>query len=148
MTRSYWHNAPMSTQKSDNPSVPDVNGQPRNWLQPFLLLSLDQWQSHGYELIRRLTLFGFEAIDPGSVYRTLRQLEKDGLLESDWDTTNGGPARRRYSVTEAGRLTLTGWADALRGYQHMLEEFFTQYPAPAEDEVPSADAARASDTTS
>lgn len=137
----------MSTQKADKPSIPDVNGQPRNWLQPFLLLSLDQWQSHGYELIRRLTLFGFEAIDPGSVYRTLRQLEKDGLLESDWDTTNGGPARRRYSVTEAGRLTLNGWADALRGYQHMLDEFFSQYPS-HDDGTSSIDSGRPSDITS
>ncbi len=137
----------MSTQKADKPSIPDVNGQPRNWLQPFLLLSLDQWQSHGYELIRRLTLFGFEAIDPGSVYRTLRQLEKDGLLKSDWDTTNGGPARRRYSVTEAGRQTLTGWADALRGYQHMLDEFFNQYPTASDDDTSSGDAERTSDPT-
>ena len=48
------------------------------WLQPFLLLALEQWQSHGYELIRRMTAFGFEALDRGSVYRILRQLEKDG----------------------------------------------------------------------
>ena len=106
----------------------EVHGHPRSWVQPFLLLSLDQWQSHGYELIRRLTLFGFEAVDPGSVYRTLRQLERDGLLESDWDTASGGPARRRYALTDAGRTYLDGWAGALRGYQHMLDAFFSTYP--------------------
>ncbi len=106
----------------------EVHGHPRSWVQPFLLLSLDQWQSHGYELIRRLTLFGFDAVDPGSVYRTLRQLERDGLLESDWDTASGGPARRRYALTDAGRIYLDGWAGALRGYQHMLDAFFSTYP--------------------
>ena len=118
-------------------SPPEVHGQPRSWLQPFLLLSLEQWQSHGYELIRRLSLFGFEAVDPGSVYRTLRQLERDGLVESDWDTGTAGPARRRYSVTDAGRTYLNGWAGALRGYQYMLDQFFSTYPAAAEDEPAS-----------
>ncbi len=112
----------------------EVHGQPKSWVQPFLLLSLDQWQSHGYELIRRLTLFGFETVDPGGVYRTLRQLERDGLLESDWDTENGGPARRRYALTDAGRTYLDGWAGALRGYQHMLETFFSTYPDTAQDD--------------
>ena len=50
---------------------------PRMLVQPFLLLALEQWQSHGYELVRRLSAFGFEALDRGSVYRILRQLERD-----------------------------------------------------------------------
>ncbi len=112
---------------------PEFHGQPRSWLQPFLLLSLEQWQSHGYELIRRLAVFGFEVVDPGSVYRTLRQLERDGLVESDWDTTTEGPARRRYKVTDSGRTYLNGWAGALRGYQYMLDQFFSTYPAEAMD---------------
>ena len=41
--------------------------QPRSWLQPFLLLALEQWQSHCYELIRRMSAFGFETLDRGSV---------------------------------------------------------------------------------
>lgn len=125
---------------STDPTVPqrEVHGHPRSWVQPFLLLSLDQWQSHGYELIRRLTFFGFEAVDPGSVYRTLRQLERDGLLESDWDTASGGPARRRYSLTDAGRIYLDGWAGALRGYQHMLDAFFNTYPETRPDDSATA----------
>jgi poly-beta-hydroxybutyrate-responsive repressor len=102
--------------------------QPRNWLQPFLLLTLDRWQVHGYELIRRMAVFGFEAVDPGSVYRALRQLEKEGLVSSDWDTSKAGPARRVYSLSDAGRSYLDVWAMSLRGYQSMLEQFFEQYP--------------------
>jgi len=104
--------------------------QPRSWLQPFLLLALEQWQSHGYELIRRMSGFGFEALDRGSVYRTLRQLEKDGLVISGWDTSKDGPARRLYSLTDAGRVYLEGCAASLRGYQMMLNQFFTLYPWP------------------
>jgi poly-beta-hydroxybutyrate-responsive repressor len=107
----------------------DARSRPRNWLQPFLLLCLEQWQSYGYELMQRLAVFGFEAVDPGSVYRTLRQLEREGLVRSDWSTRSEGPARRIYSMTDAGRDYLSGWAVALRGYQTMLDRFFAQYSA-------------------
>jgi PadR family transcriptional regulator PadR len=110
----------------------EAHGQPRSWLQPFLLLSLEQWQSHGYELMHRMAMFGFETVDRATVYRTLRQFEKNGLVSSDWDTSSDGPARRLYSLTDAGRSYLDAWAGALRGYQSMLDEFFSLYPAPDE----------------
>jgi PadR family transcriptional regulator len=74
--------------------------------------------------------FGFETLDRGSVYRTLRQLEKDGLVVSGWDTSKEGPARRLYSLTDAGRAYLNIWAVSLRGYQVMLNQFFSLYPSP------------------
>ncbi|MGD9695329.1 MAG: poly-beta-hydroxybutyrate-responsive repressor [Thermoleophilia bacterium] len=119
----------------------EAQGSPRMWLQPFLLLSLQHWQSHGYELIRRLSTFGFETLDRGSVYRTLRQLEKNGLVYSGWDTSKEGPARRLYSLTDAGRAYLNVWAASLRGYQSMLDQFFSLYPpgAPGDEEADQAD---------
>jgi DNA-binding PadR family transcriptional regulator len=54
--------------------------------------------------------FGFEPINPGSVYRTLRQMEKEGLCESEWETShssnNGGPPRRVYKITDEGEAYL------------------------------------------
>ena len=128
----------------------EAQPQPRSWLQPFLLLALEQWQSHGYELIRRMSTFGFETLDRGSVYRTLRQLEKDGLVVSGWDTSKDGPARRLYSLTDAGRVYLSTCAASLRGYQMMLNQFFTLYPspgAPSEDEPPAPAAGNGSATS-
>jgi PadR family transcriptional regulator, regulatory protein PadR len=118
--------------------------QPRLWLQPFLLLAVEQWQAHGYELIRRMAVFGFEAIDRASVYRTLRQLERDGLLVSGWDTSKEGPARRMYSLTDAGRDYLELWAASLRGYQAMLNNFFIAYPgiAGSDQQAPAAERTR------
>ena len=120
---------------------PEGQAQPRSWLQPFLLLALEQWQSHGYELIRRMSAFGFETLDRGSVYRTLRQLEKDGLVVSGWDTSKDGPARRLYSLTDSGRVYLNACAASLRGYQMMLNQFFSLYapPAPPHEDEAEAD---------
>src|SRR5215207_8959764 len=102
----------------------EAQSQPRMWLQPFLLLALDR----------------------GSVYRILRQLEKDGLVSSGWDTSKEGPARRLYSLTDAGRAYLGVWAASLRAYQAMLDQFFSLYPPPpVPSGSPSGDQADGSD---
>jgi poly-beta-hydroxybutyrate-responsive repressor len=48
-------------------------------------------------------------------------MEKDGMVNSAWDTSGGGPARRIYSITEAGEAYLTWWADSFGQYQKMME---------------------------
>src|SRR5262249_29989268 len=113
-----------------NHRKPEAQPHPRMWLQPFLLLALEQWESHGYELIRRMTAFGFEALDRGSVYRVLRQLEKDGLVRWGWDRPKEGPARGLSRLAEAGGAYLNVWAPALRGSQAMLARFFPLSPPP------------------
>jgi PadR family transcriptional regulator, regulatory protein PadR len=112
-----------------------AEARPRNWLVPVILLSLRDWNSYGYELMERATAFGFEAMNPGTLYRTLRQMEKDGIVESTWETSKGGPARRMYSITDAGKTYLDFWAKSLEQYQQTMEAFFRLYTgAPARKE--------------
>src|ERR687895_2820515 len=101
--------------------------RPRNWLVPVILLTLRQWNSYGYELMERVAAFGFEAINPGTLYRTLRQMEKEGLCKSKWETSKGRPARRVYSITDAGEAYLDFWADALEQYRRTIDSFFRLY---------------------
>ncbi len=58
-----------------------IGHRPKNWLVPVILLSLREWNSYGYELMERASAFGFKAMNPGTLYRTLRQMEKDGIVE-------------------------------------------------------------------
>lgn len=108
------------------------SGMPRNWLMPVLLLLLREWSSYGYDLIEKAAAFGFAALNPGTLYRVLRQMEKDGMVSSAWDTTGQGPARRVYSITEAGEDYLKLWAGSLEQYQRLMESFFRLYMRPAE----------------
>ena len=83
---------------------PDIPVRPRNWLTPVALVLLREESSYGYELMERLAAdFSFENINAGTLYRSLRQMEKEGLCESEWETSEGGPARRTYSITEVGQ---------------------------------------------
>ena len=102
-------------------------GTPKNFLIPIMLLHLRDWNSHGYELMDRIMQFGVESVDQGNFYRLLRQLEKDALVTSEWSVAEGGPAKRIYSITEAGEQYLEMWAGSLSYYQKMLDQFFNLY---------------------
>ena len=105
-----------------------IEVRPRNWLVPVVLLCLREWNTYGYKLMEQAAAFGFGAMNPGTLYRTLRHMERDGLCESEWDTSNGrGPARRVYSITDAGEAYLDFWARSLDQYQRNLDTFFRLY---------------------
>ena len=105
-----------------------IEVRPRNWLVPVILLTLRECTSYGYDLMERTAKFGFEATNPGTYYRTLRHMEKDGLCNSEWDTSSGaGPARRVYSITDAGEAYLGFWVEALEQYRRNMDFFFSLY---------------------
>ena len=66
-------------------------------------------------------------MNPGTLYWTLRRMEENGLCKSEWETSEGGPARRRYSITNAGEMYLDLWVDALKRYQRIMNAFFRLY---------------------
>ena len=104
-----------------------VEVRPNNWAVPVILVVLREENSHGYELMERLEGFGFEAMNPGTLYRTLRRMEKEGLCESEWETSKSGPARRLYSITDAGEECLVAWAEGCTKYQQVLGAFSQAY---------------------
>jgi PadR family transcriptional regulator, regulatory protein PadR len=94
---------------------------------PLLLMSLRQWNSYGYELMEKTQAFWDEALNPGTVYRTLRQMEKNGDIESTWETSENGPARRMYSITDAGVAYLDLWIASLEQCQRNMDAFLRLY---------------------
>lgn len=74
-------------------------------LRTALLVLLAERDSHGYDLAPRLSELGVAA-DMGSLYRTLRSLDRQGDVRSAWDTSSQGPARRIYALTADGRRLL------------------------------------------
>ncbi len=102
-----------------------------------LLAFLRDWNAHGYELAQRLAEAGLPPFDVGTIYRTLRQLEKSGLVSSLWDTSESGPAKRTYSLTAAGDAFLSTWMDVLRRYENFFGALAGRPPAPATEKTPS-----------
>ncbi len=116
--------------ENKGPDHPTTDAWSRSWCVPVILLMLRQWSSYGYELMEKLAEFGLRTMNPGTFYRTLRQMEKDGMVSSTWDSSVAGPARRVYSITQVGETHLRYWAESLDQYQKMMNTFFDLYASP------------------
>jgi len=108
----------------------DSRREPRlhgDLLASSLLAFLRNWPAYGYQLVQELSKAGLPAFDSATVYRTLRQLERSGLVSSFWDTSQSGPARRMYSLTKSGEAFLKLWLDVLSHYQDILQSALNSY---------------------
>ena len=87
----------------------------RALVEPAVLAALAGHPAHGYDLRRAVEEMtgGTVIVDPGSLYRLLRQLEQVGAVESAWSDGEFGPQRRDYRLTEAGRELLASWREDL-----------------------------------
>ena len=58
---------------------------------------------HGYGISQALVGAGLQPIKGAQLYPTLVRLEDDGAIESRWEQSESGPARKVYELTAAGR---------------------------------------------
>jgi len=77
---------------------------------PTLILSvLQDAPLHGYAIARVIERRSGNALrfKEGTLYPALQGLERDGFIQSAWDTSSAGPARKVYTLTETGGTELT-----------------------------------------
>lgn len=92
-----------------------------DFLAAGILATLRGWNAHGYRLGRELVKAGLPVLDSATLYRTLRELERAGLVSSFWDTSSAGPARRMYSLTKTGEVVLSNWVETLQRFQAVFQ---------------------------
>ncbi len=91
------------------------------FVEPVLLYLLKKKErAYGYELSNELPEYALTdaEIEIGALYRTLRQLEKNGCVKSEWEPAESGPARRQYMLTQAGTEHLEEW---IRVLEHLTD---------------------------
>jgi PadR family transcriptional regulator PadR len=96
------------------------------FVEPVVLLMLQKkGRSCGYNLCAELQEHALTdaEIDKAALYRTLRQLEKNGKVKSAWETGEGGPARRVYRLTRQGEEHLEEWAVVLEHLSQTMTRF-------------------------
>jgi DNA-binding PadR family transcriptional regulator len=101
----------------------------RRWIEPFVLAMLARRDAYGYALLGRLDEMRITngPLDVGLVYRTLRDLERIGLVSSTWADESAGPRRRSYELTQAGYEALDDWAVVMRERARLIGEFNADY---------------------
>ena len=103
------------------------------FIEPVLLHLLQvKGRSCGYELCDDLQAHALTdaEIDKAALYRTLRQLEANGNVKSNWETGGGGPARRVYRLTRKGEAHLEEWAVVLAHLSKSMDRFVREVRKP------------------
>lgn len=68
-----------------------------------------------------------EKVDIGNLYRTLRRMEKNSWVTSDWDENDAGPDRRNYTVTKEGLHYLESAITSLTRTDTLLHHLLEGY---------------------
>ncbi len=91
---------------------------------------LSQGSRHGYMLRAAFeSLVGGEDIwdvKPAQIYTTLARLEDGGLVRQEGVEQDGGPEKRIYAITAAGRKELAGWFSSGVEEDRQRDEFFVK----------------------
>lgn len=99
------------------------------FVEPVVLLLLKKkGRSYGYDLSGDLQEYALTdaEIERGALYRTLRQLEANGNVVSEWDVEGSGPARRVYKLTAKGERHLDEWATVLEHVSKSMARFVVE----------------------
>ena len=72
-----------------------------------LLHLLSRGEMYGYEILEEASRRSVNAFNlkEGTLYPALHQLEKRGLIRSEWRTADNGRERKYYALTAKGKKT-------------------------------------------
>lgn len=103
---------------------------PSDWLRATLgmcaLRALESGPSYGYAIISALAEAGLGTIKGGTLYPLLTRFEAAGWVATEWRPGEGGPGRKYFSLTPAGRLTLAGQRDAWAEFADITTQYLAQ----------------------
>jgi len=93
-------------------------------VRPALLAILAGGEVHGYAIVQQLSempMFQDEPPNASGVYRALNQMSSEGLVESAWETSASGPAKKLLRITPEGKHCLAMWMESLTVYRDALD---------------------------
>lgn len=97
--------------------------------RPLLLATLARGDSYGYAIIQDVKAHSDGQLEwtEGMLYPVLHRLEREGLIESYWDTSEAGRKRKYYRLKRAGRTALA----VERGQWSVLQATLEKLGGPA-----------------
>jgi PadR family transcriptional regulator, regulatory protein PadR len=95
----------------------------RGSLDLLVLKTLSLQPMHGWGISQRVQQIsdGVLEVNQGSLYPALQRLEKEGLITSDWGTTDNNRRARYYRITASGRRALGAELESWRRFTTGLE---------------------------
>ena len=100
---------------------------PRHFLYPAILLLLAEQPRHGYSLAGALSSLGLGRVDRPSIYRSLSDLERDGLVMSWDEPPTAGSTRHVNALTPKGMQALEAWMSVIAQERASLDLVLQRY---------------------
>ncbi|MFO7636661.1 MAG: PadR family transcriptional regulator [Clostridia bacterium] len=99
------------------------------FMEACLLMLLRESPAHGYVLAELLGRYGFsqEELSVSTLYRTLRNMEKQGLVSSFWEEGGQGPPKRVYEISSRGKQELDMRINTLAEKKARIEVLLEAY---------------------
>jgi len=95
-----------------------------------ILLIIAEEPNYGYDIANKLDELGIERIEGigqmGKIYRILSDLENNGYIISEWDTSKSPPVKV-YTITPLGLEYLKYAVESVKQEIKMLETFISKY---------------------
>ena len=82
-------------------------------LDLLILKSLNAGANHGYGIATRIHLLSEDVlrVEEGSLYPAIYRMEEQGLIDSEWGTTENKRKAKFYKLTRKGRAAAAAEAD-------------------------------------
>ena len=96
-------------------------------LDMLILKSLSLEPMHGFGVTRRIEQFsrGVFRVNPGSLLLAFRRMERDGLIDAEWRSSENNRRAKYYAITARGRRRLRAetshWARRAAAIAKLLE---------------------------
>lgn len=86
--------------------------------------------TYGYAIASSLSDAGFGTVKGGTLYPLLARLEESRFVEVEWRAGDGGPGRKFYALTAAGRAEHERQSGAWLDFTELTRTFLSNAAAP------------------
>jgi PadR family transcriptional regulator PadR len=109
---------------ADNAALPS---QLRRGVLEFCVLALlRDGERYAVELVQELGSKDGLVTSEGTLYPLLSRLRKEGVVETTWRESPGGPPRRYYALTPAGRAVLQVFSEEWTRFRDTVDRILGQ----------------------
>jgi PadR family transcriptional regulator PadR len=93
----------------------------RGVLDLCLLAVVAEAPAYGYEMTKRLRARGLSTVGEGSIYPLLGRLEREGLVDTQREASDGGPPRKYYRASREGKRELVSGVAEWRAAREAID---------------------------
>ena len=119
----------MQNQKDEKEKNFKISYPEQGLLQLLVLKFIYESPTYGYDLIKKIGEISKNSmiIKSGTMYTTLRRMEKGGLIRSIWKESDIGPSKRLYGLTPQGKRYLNKMLHNISSRIPIVQELLSFY---------------------